>query len=153
MLNDSFKAGSAARTSINFFLTCTCKATQQDGACVLTVGHVLQSSQLLQRIWLQLAVTETSQDVEVRKKAVWHVELQHRMRLRGRTANTNQTRKPTLSARHSRCVAAGEDGGLTSLPRAAHDVSSARRPLRQRAACAGASAVRNLLSRRGLQSV
>ena len=67
------------------------------------------------------------------KPAVWHVQPLHRWRLRGSTADAKQASARTLSARHNRCGAADDDGGLTSLPRAAHDVSSARRPLQQQA--------------------
>ena len=63
------------------------------------------------------------------KPAVGHMQLLRKMRLNGRPADTKQAKTRTMSARHNRSGTAGEDGGLTSLPRAAHDVRRARRPL------------------------
>ena len=143
----SFNAGCAAHTSFNSRLRRTRKTKQQYGACVSTADRANQLTRYLWRIQRRLAVTEAAQHVEVSKPAVWHVQPLHRKRLRGSAADAKHATTRTLSTRHNRCGAAAADGGLTSLPRAAQDVSSARRRLQQRAGTRARQLPRRSLSR------
>ena len=67
----------------------------------------------------------------MRKPAVWHVQPLRRRCASERAAIYKvHVLERTLIARHNQRGAAAEDGELTSLPRAAQQVSSALRPLR-----------------------
>jgi hypothetical protein len=78
---------------------------------------------------IPLAVADAAQDVEVRKPAVRHAQLLARRRISACATNVKHTQTRTCIARRSQRGAAADGGELTSLPRAAQDVSNARRPL------------------------